>query len=294
MNIDIEDILADLDRDTTAVDQTLTSQGQNDTTVFGSDAPGSDKAGGTAVSPVRDFEALMTHWRNERLGPELLPYPHALMARMLRRVQEQLEHIECISMGYLETLGEEDDHGTSDGGSSSNVLNKLPLLCMEADLERLKFVLRSYVRCRLAKVDKYSLYLRQLAQDNERVVPLSDLLSRQELEYHERHSAILLKLLNSTILRHMPPELQAVDDNEGSVKMVEEPEWDRFVFVYVRGPTSPRDPDPALEVGPDGQCFYNVMIQELREEVELTVGSIYVMRYNVVRELILEGKVELI
>lgn len=287
MSIDIDDILAELDRDTTAVDQTLTSQA-NDTTIVGSDGFGSEKPGpATPVHPVEDYNRLVTHWRNERLSPELLPYPHSLMGRMLRRVQEQLEHIECISMGYLDA---DDD----DQGMNSNVVNKLPLLCMEADLERLKFVLRSYVRCRLAKVDKYSLYLRQLAQEDDQMVPLGDLLSQKELEYHERHSAILLKLLNNTILRHMPPELQAIDDNDGSVKMIEEPEWDKFVFIYVNGPDSQHELDPALEVDADGNHFYSVVIPELQEDVELTVGGIYVMRYNVVRELILADKVQLI
>ncbi|SCU94203.1 LAME_0F06546g1_1 [Lachancea meyersii CBS 8951] len=293
MNIDIDDILADLDRDTTAVESSLISQSHNDTTILGTDGPETEKFGHFPVpSPVKDFERLMTSWRNERMSPELLPFPHLLMQRTLRRVQEQLEHIECLSMGYLE-----DTAGVSNAADSRNgaVTSKLPLLAMEADLERLKFVLRSFLRCRLAKIDKYSLYLRQF-NDAGAAVPLDELLSRQELGYHERHSTMLLKLLNNSILRHMPPELQAVDDNEGSVKMVEEPEWSRFVFVYVNGPDrAQRDPDSLLLVNEEtGQQFYSVTIQELQEEAELAIGGIYVMRYNVVRDLILDNKVRLI
>ncbi|SCU79176.1 LANO_0A05336g1_1 [Lachancea nothofagi CBS 11611] len=291
MNIDIDDILADLDRDTTAIDSSINSHAANDTTILGSDGIDTDKFRHLPVlSAVGDFEKLMAHWRNERMSPELLPYPHLLMERTLRRVQEQLEHIECVSMGYLEDPSAE--NSTSE--SSNNALsNKLPLLCMEADLERLKFVLRSFLRCRLAKIDKYSLYLRQF-NDEHVLLPLSELLSRQELEYHDRHSAIMLKLLNRAILRHMPPELQAVDDNDGSVKMVDEPEWNRFVFVYVNGPKAKQDSDPRLQVNEMGQQFYPVTIQELQEEAELTIGGIYVMRYNVVRDLILDDMVQLI
>ncbi|CEP63444.1 DNA replication protein SLD5 LALA0_S08e02608g [Lachancea lanzarotensis] len=294
MNIDIDDILADLDRDTTAVDSSLISQTHNDTTILGSDGAETDKLRHiTNVSPVEDFETLITHWRNERMSPELLPFPHLLMQRTLRRVQEQVEHIEVLSMGYLDDTG-----GSADASDSRNatLLSKLPLLGMEADLERLRFVLRSFLRCRLAKIDKYNLYLRQFNEEGA-AVSLDELLSRQELEYHERHFAILLKLLNNSILRHLPPELQAVDDNDGSVKMVEEPEWTRFVFVFVSGPDPKKEqvPDPRLLVSETtGQQFYPVTIQELQEEAELAIGGIYVMRYNVVRELILENKVQLI
>ncbi|SCU80703.1 LADA_0B09054g1_1 [Lachancea dasiensis] len=294
MNIDIDDILADLDRDTTAVDSSLITQGHNDTTVLGSDGIPLNKQRvvPAAISPVSDFQTLMRFWRNERMSPELLPYPHLLMERTLRRIQDQLEHIECVSMGYLEEQSGSAEN-TSESVGSTALLNKLPLLCMEADLERLKFVVRSLLRCRLAKIDKYSLYLRQFDSEHG-VVPISELLSRQELEYHERHSAMLLKLLNNSILRHMPPEAQAVDDNDGSVKMVDEPEWDRFVFVYVNGPDTKQGVDPRLQVNELGQQFYPVSIQELHEEAELALGGIYVMRYNVVRELVLDDMVQLI
>lgn len=283
MDIDIDDILAELDRDTTAVDHGTstpaadTSDIQNDSTRVHAE----DTHTKHVCTPEKDYQALVTHWRNERMCPELLPYPHLLMGRVLQRVQEQMEHIECLSMGFLDDGGHQAD----------NLTSKLPLLCMEAELERLKFVIRSFVRCRLAKVDKYGLYLRQLETIKDSPVPLDELLSSQELVYYEKHSAILLKLLNNTILKHMPLELQAVDDTEGSVNMIEEPQWSKFVFVLVTGGGYD---DPALETNEQGQMCYAVSIKELNEEVELAVGGIYVLRYNVVRDLLREGKVVLI
>lgn len=135
------------------------------------------------------------------------------------------------------------------------------------------------------------MYLRQLETIKDSPVPLDELLSSQELVYHEKHSAILLKLLNTTILKHMPLELQAVDDTEGSVNMIEEPQWSKFVFVLVTGGGYD---DPSLETNEQGQMCYAVSIKELNEEVELAVGGIYVLRYNVVRDLLREGKVVLI
>lgn len=287
MDIDIDDILAELDRDTTAVeysDQSHILPSDGNTTLMNSslDATRGPHKNNEEITPEGDYKHLMRLWRNERCSPELLPYPFLLMNRMLRRVQEQMEHIENISMGFIEEFTEASTNGSSN--------NKLQLLCMEAELERVKFVLRSYLRCRLSKVDKYMLYLRQFKDDGTSAVPLNELLSRHELNYHERHSAILLKLLNDCILKHMPPELQAINDTEGSVSMVDEPNWNKFVFIYVGG--SPND--PLLDKSDSGKLCYMVSIPELNEDVELTIGGIYVMPYSVIRDLLRQEKVELI
>ncbi|AEY98016.1 FAFR332Wp [Eremothecium gossypii FDAG1] len=266
MDINIDDILADLDRDTTAVGSTPAPAGDDTTRL--------DDSAATAAA---DYSTLVTHWCNERVAPELLPYPHTLMARVLARLAAQIEHLETLSTGVLEQ--------TLDRSA------KLPLLCMEAELERLKFVVRSLLRCRLGKIDRFGLYLRQL--DARSPGALQTLLSAQERVYYERHSAILLKLFNNAILRHMPAEMQAVDDTEGSVSMIDEPDWARFVFLYVREP-APDAPDPLLAVDDHGQPCYSVNIPELGEVVDLAVGGIYIMRYNVIKDLLMDGKVVLI
>lgn len=288
MDINIDDILADLDRDTTAVDYSDPSQqlpSDGTTALMNSSIdPHRYKHTPTEVSPENDFRQLMKLWRNERCSPELLSYPFLLMSRMLRRVQEQMDHIENVSMGFLE------DSEELEPVSAPN--NKLQLLCMEAELERVKFVIRSYLRCRLNKVDKYMLYLKQLEdhEDDPSITPLNELLSSHELHYHERHSAILLKLLNNSILKHMPPELQAINDTEGSVSMIDEPNWNKFVFTYVKGIPD----DPLLEQSESGKPCYTVSIPDLNEDVELTIGGIYVMPYSVIRDLLMQEKVELI
>lgn len=308
MDIDIDDILAELDRDTTAVassNDPFPSSGPIDansslqhdvtqTTALNSYGDHLSKHE-DIITAENDYRKLVNHWRNERCAPELLPFPSLLMARMLRRIEDQMEHIENISMGFLETEIIDEDEEVKE--LKNNALNngKLPLLCMEAELERVKFVIRSYLRCRLHKIDKYSLYLRQIGNDGVGFVSLDTLMSKQELEYHEKHSMILLKLFNNSILKHMPPELQAINDTEGSVSMIEEPNWKKFIFIYVNGPEDGNlGGDPLLELGEDGKYFYNVTIPEFDEVVELTIGSIYVMRYDIIKNLLEDNKVTLI
>lgn len=302
MDISIDDILAELDRDTTAVDHSdpsshLPIPSDGNTTMMNSSFDPSRMSGGKNrlhedVTPQKDYSRLMTLWRNERCAPELLPYPSLLLSRMLRRVQEQMENIENISMGFYENTISGDLKNS--GVSYDKTNEKLPLLCMEAELERVKFLLRSYLRCRLSKIDKFMLYLKQLDYDETNVTPLNELLSEQEQVYHSRHFAISLKLLNSSILKHMPPELQAINDTEGSVSMIDEPEWNKFVFIHVKEPSDHANEDPLLEKNEFGKLCYTVTIHELNEDVELNIGGIYVMRYAVIKDLLRNDKVELI
>ena len=112
MDINIDDILAELDRDTTAVDSTGHTQQGNQSSLSTSDIPANNTTI-IDVSPQQDFKQLMVHWRNERCSPELLSYPAPLVERMLSRIQSQMETIENISMGFLESMsqGPSDDNG---------------------------------------------------------------------------------------------------------------------------------------------------------------------------------------
>ncbi|KOH01294.1 DNA replication protein SLD5 [Saccharomyces eubayanus] len=294
MDINIDDILAELDKETTAVDSTNITQGSSSTahgdalTIVNSSLDSSVKTH-TYVSPQRDFANLMKCWRNERCSPELLAYPHQLMKRLLNRISAQSQLIENISMGFL------DMQNASSANRSMPNDSKLPLLCMETELERLKFVIRSYVRCRLGKIDKFSLYLRQLNEDENSLTSLTDLLSGDEIKYHDSHSLIWLKLINDSILKYMPEELQAINDTEGSVSMIDEPDWNKFVFIHVNGPPEGHwNEDPLLQENEFGKPCYTVTIPDLNEEVELTIGSIYVMRYEVIRDLLRDDKIALI
>lgn len=306
MDVDIEDILAELNTDSTAVDQSGNpfsdiNSNNNASTLYNESASSYQetnlKTSATSTnipSPQQDYNNLIILWRNERCAPELLPYPHNLMSRMLSRIQEQMERLEIISMDFL---GQQQSTTTTNitGNKPVNNNNMLPLLCMEAELERIKFVIRSFIRCRLSKIDKFSLYLRQINEENESLNPLKDFLSKDEMIYYESHSEILLKLFNDTILKHLPPNMQAINDNTGTVPMIDEPDWNKFVFIKVIGPQNKIfNTDPILIKGDNGKWYYEVIIPELQERVELIIDSIYVMRYNVIKELLMEGKVTLI
>ncbi|KAL6948935.1 hypothetical protein ACO0QE_001415 [Hanseniaspora vineae] len=375
--MDIDDILADLDDTTNVYNPPSSSYGGREqsintsATVLPSDAgllddPDTQSGFGKGKmrthsrwenqpqnvaqkTPAEDYQELITIWRNERMSPELLPYPRTLLKRILAQIEAQVERIEFISMGYDEPMttttlentstkdhagdrakrlqklqslentdvfDQEDDENYDTEEYRQNRDKKLPLLCMEAELERVKFLVRSFIRCRLSKIDKYLVYIRQndvptdelnenenqgiFSERNDSSENLFDsqdpeikrhpsklvssgLLSPTEYQYLIKHSEILLKYFNNTVLQHMPPSLQLINDTESTVNMVDEPDMEQFVFIFVRGSNDEGAPNE-----------FDVHINGLDEDVTLITGGIYVMRYNVIRSLLREGIVVLI
>lgn len=289
MDLDIDDILASLDNDTSALNPSSDTLRPGTSSVLGIEDysvglkkrqqqhPSYNNTNSNELISD-DYNSLMEIWRNERCSPELLPYPELLLSRILSRLQRQIEFIESLSMGLLTDPSNNsttnNSSNDSDNSNNNNISLKLPLLCMEAEIERLKFLIRSFLRCRLSKIDKYSMYYLQKETIN------SDLLSKQEQFYLQKHSEILIKLFNNTTLKFMPEQLQAIQDTEGSISMIDEPNLDDFVFIAVK-----------LD---NIETSFTVTITELDEEVELTKGGVYVMRYKVIKHLLFDGKIQLL
>ncbi|KAL1646354.1 GINS complex subunit [Diplodia intermedia] len=103
--MDIDDILAEVSRDSPAQQH--------------------DQA-------ARDLQDLTRLWVAERVAPEILPYPDALMERVLDRVRRQIEVVE-------EQTGNMDPK------------TNFRLILYQTELERFKFLVRSFLRARIAK-----------------------------------------------------------------------------------------------------------------------------------------------
>jgi GINS complex subunit 4 len=117
--MDIDDILADLDRNQPASPET------------------------TAI----DHQQLTRFWVSERAAPDLLKWPSELMDRVMSRVRKQIETIEDITAGV-------GMNGASTGSSNSNLM----LSILQTDLSRTQYIIRSLLRQRLAKLTKYAMH----------------------------------------------------------------------------------------------------------------------------------------
>ena len=82
---------------------------------------------------TRDLQALTGAWITERVGPEIMPYPEGLMERIMERIRSQIEVVE-MQTGNMDPK------------------TNFRLIVIQTELERFKFLVRSFLRTRIAKV----------------------------------------------------------------------------------------------------------------------------------------------
>lgn len=156
-----------------------------------------------------DAELLKTAWRNEKAAPEILQFQAALV----KRTKEQIQLME-------ETVEEYEESG----------MDPLTVSLYQMDLDRAQFLLRSYLRVRLQKLEKYVFYIWK----NE---SLWNRLSDPEKMFVQRCIDDMEKHLEETVLSKLPDNYQSVrrqsvisEDDD----MVPEPQLDTFIACKAR------------------------------------------------------------
>lgn len=94
---------------------------------------GAPNAGDAEAGPSGDVAVLTQRWIAERAAPELLPFETELLARLGDRIRQQIAQLE-VHTGNLEPAA------------------NLRLVLVQTELERVKFLVRTYLRVRLHKV----------------------------------------------------------------------------------------------------------------------------------------------
>lgn len=211
------------------------------------------------------YQQLVATMVNERMAPELLPYQYELVDEVLKRVSNQ-------QMFLL------DSHEYGDSNMESGLISndfKLQLMIIETDLERVNYLVRLYLRTRLAKIDKHAIYyINKLLNEDTSVQP--SFMSDKERDYAHQHFKIMTQLYNNCFLKKFPKFLMLLDDTSGGQSMIEEPDVNRHVFIKV----ITKEPI-VISVGID-------------EELELVEGGVYVVKYFLVKRYIEMGDIVLI
>lgn len=248
--MDINDILKDLERNVVGDLEEGSSSGRN--------SKGFSNEGKRLMKlKAEESSALQQAWISERMAPELLPYKDVLITSILNRLKSQIEIIELNSI-ELET---------------NNQDIKLKLLIIENEIERINFLLRSYLRCRLSKIEEFGIYLNKKSQNGE--IKLDEIMSKLELKFMNGHLKILLQLYEKLFINQLPQHLQSVDDESGGISMITSPDQNKFVFVKVL-----KDNVKPVRLG------------EL--EIMLDKNDIHALQYKIIKKHIDRGDVILI
>ncbi|WVZ96221.1 hypothetical protein U9M48_041888 [Paspalum notatum var. saurae] len=221
-----------------------------------------------AEAATTDVELLKRAWRNEKAAPEILRFDSPLVSR----VREQIQLLE-------ETLDDFSDSGVDD----------LVVSLYQMDLDRTLFLLRSYLRLRLQKIEKYAMHiarsddlLSRLSQQERRFTksPGSDGSAFLVVGLVPSCSEIMEKHLEQSVLSKLPYGYDSVTRQSLSSTeddMVPEPQLDTFVFCKTKSDVG------AFQLDDIGE-----------EVVDLVADDLYVLRYKSIKGLIESGRIDLI
>ncbi|KAA8644388.1 hypothetical protein EYZ11_002791 [Aspergillus tanneri] len=265
--MDIDDILASVDRDDVS----------------------------TPESIALDHQLLVRFWVAERGVSELLPWPGPLMNRMMERVKKQIETIEDLAASS-------DPSSTST--TAHNPTLNLKLSILQTDLSRTQYIIRSILRQRLSKLTKHSMhYLLRIAnpvptpssrsqqpsqqQPEDSIPDVSNLsdpspLSPQEVAFLHAHQSLLAGHYGASFLGSFPPQLRRLDDNAGGTSMVQGPEVKEVVFVRCLV-------EEVRVVVPPGDG-----IEEEEFGTTMRMGDVWAVRWEGIKEAWEEGEVEIL
>ena len=140
------------------------------------------------------------------------------------------------------------------------------------EVTRVKYMLRSYLRTRLFKVERYCMHYLDSPDVRER-------LSQLETTYAENYLRLVAGHLQNTVTTKLPEAFGNVFKQasaHASNDMIPAPDLGKHVFARVL-----RDLG-FIEVYEDGGTH------------ELNKGDLYIMRYNMLRPLLENGAVQLI
>lgn len=98
----------------------------------------------------------------EKMAPELLPYQHALMDHICARINQQDREITARTQNR-------------DGSRAVSTDERFYLNMLRMELERVKYLVKAYLRARILKIEKHLLFIVEKDQ--------ASLLSAAEVDY---------------------------------------------------------------------------------------------------------------
>ena len=190
--------------------------------------------------------ALEKAWLNEKFAPELLPHHSPLIDCMLQQIRHMEDNVKKLKADDI----------------------RLSIHNME--LDRIRFVISSYLRCRLEKIERYAIHV--LSEEAERS-PDDRYMTEGETKFAKEYLVGVENLFGTVALRHMPSNFQEFRVQDLTVR----PNLHARVFLRANKSTS--------GIVIPGSCD---------QEVSFEAGSQHIVQYKAVADLVKDGSVCLI
>jgi len=198
----------------------------------------------TAQTALQEIENA---WMNETFAPEILPHQSDLVDCMLQQIAHMEENVKRLDK------------------------NDLRALVHRMELDRIRYVISSYLRTRLEKIERYTIHI--LSEEENRNPDEEPYLTPDELRFAKEYLANLETLFKTVALQHMPSNFQQFEVNKFTVK----PNVQAHVFLRAN------------------QRVTGVVVPgTLNEEIDFEEGSQHIIQYSAIAHLVKSGAVQLI
>ncbi|PFH49642.1 hypothetical protein AMATHDRAFT_62767 [Amanita thiersii Skay4041] len=190
---------------------------------------------------------------NERHAPDILPAQEVLLNNVLDHLRRQSDAVQLLRE---DPTTSEEEH--------------LRIVLVQTEIERVKFIVNSYVRTRLYKIENYARFITTNAN-------LQTKLTAAERDYAIRYARINDRHLFATVLQSLPDSQAHLDDEEIAFmpSMINQPNLSKPVFAH------------ALEDCPPVHLPDGSTLQMKKNAISLT-------HYSVVENFVARGEAELV
>ncbi|RHZ09442.1 hypothetical protein DYB31_006066 [Aphanomyces astaci] len=238
-----------------------------------------------------DVALLRDAWANELNAPELLTFQTDLISDMVEQVQNQQSYVDEMSADVATLTEERSFTNKLYQVRLHSVLQYHPLLVvlitMQMEIDRIKYMLASYLRLRLMKIERHTRHVLHASMDK---------LSPGEVDYAHSYKDLYESHCRDLLLSKLPPDHQQLDEPH----MIDHPDLDTFVFCQSNQDIGNVQIDDRWDLAI--LTWVILCMMELHvplicrgsEHVNARKDDRHVLRYRVVSSLVEEGKVKLL
>uniref|UniRef100_T1ISP2 DNA replication complex GINS protein SLD5 n=1 Tax=Strigamia maritima TaxID=126957 RepID=T1ISP2_STRMM len=202
------------------------------------------------MTSVESLAALEEAWLNEELSPELLEHKSELVECLQGQVKHMEENIARLTKGDL------------------------LISVHKMEIDRVNYIIRSYLKCRLKKIEQCSSHILGKEAQTDR----DDRFSEAELQFTQEHLSSIEDHLKMLALQHMPATFKTFPEG---IKKMATPKRDTYVFLK-------------MNQSVPGLAMIDDTIEGGEEIVDLDEGSQHIMRYKSIAHLIKSREASLI
>ncbi|KAL9643592.1 hypothetical protein ABK040_010205 [Willaertia magna] len=223
----------------------------------------------------KDVDFIINQLTNERSCPELLPGGYHLeniINRLNKKIKDEEENMLSLDQYSIEYS------------------------LKSVEIHRIKYLITSLIKIRVIKLEEMCEYINRKERENfngenmndSEILSLLKIVTPTEWNYLQKFCNLRNTFFEKSFINHLTNiDIASKGLGKENIIPIIEPNWFKFVFCYITEDLG------TVTLKPFDSIFND---EEDDDETELTLmtGTVVVLQYRMVRQLILENKAKLI